>query len=226
MWNKISVEQYQKIYQIVNEEDDGTEGLTKDMKILSVIHDISLEQLDSFSITDINEMRKGLKFLDEQPKPKKTKLVKANGKYYRFQPNIKHLPFARYIETKAFSEGIIENMHKIAATMFMPQKRAWYGLLVDDKYNAAKHEQYSKDLLKANYAEVFFCFVYFYQVYRNWIEVSKDYMVKKMVNLGATKEEAWMVVKSLCDILDGNIPPNLLPNTKIAKLQKYMKKAQ
>ena len=153
-------------------------------------------------------------------------MVKVNGKYYRFQPNIKHLPFARYIEAKAFSEGIIENMHKIAATMFMPQKRTWYGLLVDDKYNASKHEQYANDLANANYAEVFFCFVYFYQVYRNWIEVSKDYMVKRMVNLGATKVEALMVVKSLCDILDGNIQPNLLPNTKIAELQKYMKKAQ
>ena len=226
MWNKISVKQYQQIFQIINEEDDGTQGLTKDMKILGVIHNMTLEELDGFSVTDINEMRKGLKFLEEQPKPVKVKMVKVNGKYYRFQPNIKHLPFARYIEAKAFSEGIIENMHKIAATMFMPQKRTWYGLLVDDKYNASKHEQYANDLANANYAEVFFCFVYFYQVYRNWIEVSKDYMVKRMVNLGATKVEALMVVKSLCDILDGNIQPNLLPNTKIAELQKYMKKAQ
>lgn len=226
MWNKISVKQYQDIYKVVNEEDDGTEGLTKDMKILSIIHDISLNDLDSFSISDINEMRKGLKFLEEQPEPKKVKMIKANGNYYRFQPNIKHLPFARYIETKAFSEGIIENMHKIAATMMMPQKRAWFGLLVDDKYNAAKHEQYANDLSKANYAEVFFCFVYFYQVYRNWIEVSKDYMVRKMVNLGATKEEALMVVTNLCDILDGNIQPNLLQTMKIAELQKFMKKAQ
>ena len=226
MWNKLSIEQYQKIYDIVNEEDDGTDGLTKDMKILGVIHGMTLEQLDSFSVSDINEMRKGLRFLDEQPTGKMKKVIKVNGRYYRFQPNIKHLPFARYIETKAFSEGIIENMHKIAATMMIPQRRTWYGLLVDDKYDASKHEKYSKDLQKANYVEVFFCFVYFYQVYRNWIEVSRDYMVKKMVNLGAKKEEAMNIVQTLCDILDGNIQPNLLPTMKIARLQKYMKKVQ
>jgi hypothetical protein len=132
------------------------------------------------------------------------------------------MPFGRYVESKAFVGDIYGNLHKLGATMVMPQKRNWLGFWVDDKYDAAKHEDYADDILQANFQDVYFSLVFFYQVFRNWIEVTRDYLVTKMMMTGQTKEQCSQVVADLCSILDGIIQPNLLPTTKISELRKFM----
>jgi hypothetical protein len=77
-------------------------------------------------------------------------------------------------------------------------------------------------MLEAKFVDVYHSLVFFYQVYRNWIEVSQDYMANKLTKAGMKQQEATEVVASLLNILDGNIVPNLLPSTKIAQLQKRM----
>ena len=134
---------------------------------------------------------------------------------------ITKMPFGRYVETKAFVGDIYANLHKLGATMVMPQKRTWYGRWVDDKYDAGMHEDYAEDILAANFTDVYFSLVFFYQVYRNWIEVTKDYLVTKMMMTGQTMEQSSQVVTNLCSILDGIIQPNLLPTTKILELRKF-----
>jgi hypothetical protein len=106
--------------------------------------------------------------------------------------------------------------------MVIPQRKTWYGRWVDDKYDASKHSQYAEDLQGANFMHVYQSVVFFYQVYRNWIEVSKDYLVQEMMNQGMTMDLALKGVQILCDTLDGSIAPNLLPTTKISQLMKAM----
>jgi hypothetical protein len=109
--------------------------------------------------------------------------------------------------------------------MVIPQKRV-LGIWFKQKYDASKHEQYSEDMLTARFIDVYHSLVFFYQVYRNWIEVSQDYMVSKLMQTGMTQDKAKEVVQDLCTTLDGSIPPNLLPNTKVAQLRKRMNLAQ
>jgi hypothetical protein len=101
--------------------------------------------------------------------------------------------------------------------MVVPQKRNWYGKWVDDKYDAAKHSEYAEDMLEAKFVNIYYSIVFFYQVYRNWIEISKDYLAKEMMESGLTKEIADQAVQTLCVILDGNIAPNLLQTTKTSE---------
>jgi hypothetical protein len=136
------------------------------------------------------------------------------------------MPFGRYVESKAFVGDIYGNLHKLGATMVIPQKRNWFGLWVDDKYDASKHEDYADDILQANFQDVYFSFVFFYQVYRNWIEVTRGYLVTKMMMTGQTKAQSNQVVTDLCSILDGIIQPNLLPTTKISELSKSISDQQ
>jgi hypothetical protein len=107
--------------------------------------------------------------------------------------------------------------------MVIPQKKTWFGKWVDDKYDASKHEEYSQDMQEANFIHIYHSLVFFYQVYRNWIEVSRDYMIAEMTTAGMTTEQAEQVVQLLCESTGGIIPPNLLPNTKILELQKLLK---
>jgi hypothetical protein len=222
-WNNLTLWQYQQLMPIItNPEKDWTE-LDKEVKQLAVISGLTEYQIDSLSIETLKEMRQDLAFLDEPIEGKPVDFIVVNGRRYRMNYDIKNMPAARYIESKVFSKDTLGNLHKIAASMVIPQKKTWFGKWVDDKYDASKHEEYAADMQEANFIHVYHSLVFFYQVYRNWIEVSRDYMKAEMITTGMTPEQADSVVLLLCESTGGIIPPNLLPNTKILELQKLLK---
>jgi hypothetical protein len=222
-WNNLTLWQYQQLMPIItNPEKDWTE-LDKEVKQLAVISGLTEYQIDSLSIETLKEMRQDLAFLDEPIEGKPVDFIVVNGRRYRMNYDIKNMPAARYIESKVFSKDTLGNLHKIAASMVIPQKKTWFGKWVDDKYDASKHEDYAADMQEANFIHVYHSLVFFYQVYRNWIEVSRDYMKAEMMKAGMTTEQADSVVLLLCESTGGIIPPNLLPNTKISEIQKLLK---
>ena len=222
-WNNLTLWQYQQLMPIItNPEKDWTE-LDKEVKQLAVISGLTEYQIDSLSIETLKEMRQDLAFLDEPIEGKPVDFIVVNGRRYRMNYDIKNMPAARYIESKVFSKDTLGNLHKIAASMVIPQKKTWFGKWVDDKYDASKHEDYAADMQEANFIHVYHSLVFFYQVYRNWIEVSRDYMKAEMTKAGMTATQADSVVSLLCEFTGGIIPPNLLPNTKISELRKLLK---
>jgi hypothetical protein len=226
MWDKINVWQYQQIYNVYNSKDKYLTEIEVNSKLVSIVNDMTEAQVDSLTITQFNKLKKSILFLTQPIAGKPVKYISINKtKRYKINYDVSKMPFARYIESKVFSEDLYNNLHKLAATMVMPQKRI-LGIWFKQKYDASKHEQYSEDMLTARFIDVYHSLVFFYQVYRNWIEVSQDYMVSKMMQTGMTQEKAKEVVQDLCTTLDGNIPPNLLPSTKIAQLRKRMNLAQ
>jgi hypothetical protein len=222
-WNNLTLWQYQQLMPIItNPEKDWTE-LDKEVKQLAVISGLTEYQIDSLSIETLKEMRQDLAFLDEPIEGKPVDFIVVNGRRYRMNYDIKNMPAARYIESKVFSKDTLGNLHKIAASMVMPQKKTWFGKWVDDKYDASKHEDYAADMQEANFIHVYHSLVFFCQVYRNWIEVSRDYMKAEMMKAGMTATQADSVVLLLCESTGGIIPPSLLPNTKISEIQKLLK---
>jgi len=226
MWHKINVWQYQQIYNVYNSKDKYLTEIEVNSKLVSIVNDMTEAQVDSLTITQFNKLKKSILFLTQPIAGKPVKYISINkNKRYKINYDVSKMPFARYIESKVFSEDLYNNLHKLAATMVIPQKRV-LGIWFKQKYDASKHEQYSEDMLTARFIDVYHSLVFFYQVYRNWIEVSQDYMVSKMMQTGMTQEKAKEVVQDLCTTLDGNIPPNLLPSTKVAQLRKRMNLAQ
>ena len=218
-WNNISVWQYQNIVKtLANKEDE----IEKSYKLIGIVYNMTENQVDSLTQAEYKAKLNELDFLNTMPEGKPIKVLKVNGKRYRLIYDVTRMPFGRYVESKAFVGDIYGNLHKLGATMVMPQKRNWLGLWVDNKYDASMHEDYAEDILQANFQDVYFSLVFFYQVFRNWIEVTKDYLVAKMMMTGQTKAQSSQVVTDLCSILDGIIQPNLLPTTKISELSKSM----
>ena len=222
-WNELTLWQYQQIMPILTNPDKDWTELDKEVKLLCIITGMTEQQIDSLSIEDLKELRKELVFLDEPIEGKPVDFIVVNGRRYRMNYDIKNMPAARYIESKVFSKKTVENLHKIAASMVIPQKKNWLGKWVDDIYDASKHELYAMDMQEANYVHCYHSLVFFYQVYRNWIEVSQDYMVKEMMEKGMTMEEAKEVVNLLCQSMDGTTPAILLPHKKILELRKSLK---
>jgi hypothetical protein len=219
-WNELSVWQYQQIYPIVTKPEKDWTNLDVESKLVGIIYNLTDTQIDSLTIQQFNNLRGTLDFLDNKIEGKPVKYTQVNGKRYRFIYDVQQIKAARYIESKVFSTDLIGNLHKVAASMVVPQRKTWYGKWVDDKYDAAKHSEYAADLQASNFIHIYHSVVFFYQVYRNWIEVTKDYLVTEMMTKGITKEVADQVVQTLCETLDGNIAPNLLPTTKISQLSK------
>jgi len=221
-WNELTVWQYQQIYPIVTKPEKDWTNLDVESKLVGIIYNLTDTQVDSLTIQQFNNLRGTLTFLDDKIEGKPVKYTEVNGKRYRFVYDIQQIKAARYIESKVFSTDLVSNLHKLAASMVVPQKKTWYGRWIDEEYNAAKHSQYADDLQASNFIHIYNSVVFFYQVYRNWIEVSRGYLVKEMMAKGLTTELAQGVVQTLCETLDGSIAPNLLPTTKISALIKAM----
>jgi hypothetical protein len=221
-WDKLTLWQYQQMMPILTDPDKEWTKLDQEVKLLSIITGLTEYQLDSLDLVTLKELRSELDFLDEEIKGKPVDFIEVNGKRYRCVYEVKYMPAARYIESKVFSKKTLENLHKIAASMVIPQKKNWLGKWIDDVYDASKHELYAMDMQEAKYVYVYHSLVFFYQVYRNWIEVSQDYMVKEMMEKGMTMEEAKEVVNLLCQSMDGTTPAILLPRKKILELRKSL----
>jgi hypothetical protein len=225
-WNELTVWQYQQIYPIVTKPEKDWTILDVESKLVGILYNLTDTQVDSLSLGEFNKLRATLSFLDDKIEGKAVKYTQVNGKRYRFVYDVQQMKAARYIETKVFSTELVSNLHKLAASMVMPQRKTWYGIWVDEKYDAAKHSEYADDLQASNFIHIYHSVVFFYQVYRNWIEVSQAYLVKEMMSQGMSMELAQKGVQTLCEILDGNIAPNLLPTTKILQLTKAMNSQQ
>jgi hypothetical protein len=221
-WKELTVWQYQQIYPIVTKPEKDWTTLDVESKLVGILNNLTDTQVDSLSVSEFNKLRTTLSFLDDKIEGKPVKYTEVNGKRYRFVYDVQQMKAARYIETKVFSTELVSNLHKLAASMVMPQRKTWYGMWLDDKYDAAKHSEYADDLQASNFIHIYHSVVFFYQVYRNWIEVSQVYLVKEMMNQGMSMELAQKGVQTLCEILDGSIAPNLLPTTKISQLMKAM----
>ena len=160
-WNELTLWQYQQLMPIItNPNKDWTE-LDKEVKLLCIVTGLTEYQIDSLSIEDLKELRKDLAFLDEPIEGKPVDYITTNGKRYRINYDIKNMPSARYIESKVFSTDTLGNLHKIAASMVIPQKRNWYGKWIDDNYDASKHEEYAADMQEANFIHVYHSLVFF-----------------------------------------------------------------
>ena len=222
MWDKINVWQYQQIYNVIKTKDKNDTDLDTDVKLIAIVNNMTEMQIDSLPLNKYAELKETILFLNEPINGKAVKYIPiSKSKRYKINYDVSRMPFARYIESKVFSEDLYGNLHKLAATMIIPQERK-LGFWVNKPYDASKHKDYADDMLEARFVDVYHSLVFFYQVYRNWIEVSQGYLANKMQQAGMSQEQAKEVVQSLLNILDGNIAPNLLPNTKIAELAKRM----
>jgi hypothetical protein len=159
-------------------------------------------------MAEFNELCQEAQFVYTEQLPSKTsKYLKINGRRYRFIPDIREIKVGgtgRYIETKHFQSSVIQNLHKIGASMIVPQKKTWFGW-VDDEYLAQNHDMYAQDVLESPITEVYGMIVFFCKVYKQLIINSKDYLMEVMIQQNMNHLEAEKVVKDLCDYMDGFI---------------------
>jgi hypothetical protein len=205
-WKDINVFQWQQIVNLFTKEQDLTE-LDLAVKSVQIITGLTEYQIDSLAISELNPLLKSIDFIHEEIKPEPSKYIKVNGRRYKCIYDVRKIPAARYIESKHFATDVNNNLHRIAACLVMPMKKTLFGWRVD-KYNASKHEDYAQDMLESPITSVLGSVVFFCLVYRNWIKVSKDYLVAEMMEKNLTRYQAEILYRTLCDSMDGYIRPH------------------
>jgi len=216
-WDKINVFQYQQLVPALGIED----ATDQNMRLIAILNGWTENQVDSLSVEEYANEKAKIGFLSESIEGKPVKYIKVNGKRYKCVYDVRKLPSGRYIESKVFSVELVTNLHKLAASMVIPMRKTIFGWR-EDKYDASRHEEYATDLLEARFVDVYHSIVFFYQVYRNWMEITKGYLIQKIVEMGKSHSEAEKEVQNLLNILDGSIAPKLLPISTISDIMKHL----
>jgi hypothetical protein len=125
---------------------------------------------------------------------------------YRFIQDAKDINASRYIESKYFCKELIPNLHKIAASITIPQQRKWLKY-IDLPYDSDKHQDYANDFLFANFKEVYYSVVFFYQVFNDWTPITQDFLEKSLIKENMEQDKAQKVAAILWNILGGNTVP-------------------
>lgn len=207
-WQSITVFQWQQLMELYSGIAEN-ENKDVSIKAASIITGKTEKQIMGMPLSEIYELSEKLNFVHTEIPTKKINYISVNGKRYRCNYNIKDMEAARYIETKHFTSDFQSNIHKIAASMVIPQKLTLLGWK-DDKYDARKHDQYAEDLLSASITDVMGSVVFFYLVFKTWIKVFRDYLKKEIMKAGMKEYQAEMTIQVLCDTMDGFIKPNWL----------------
>lgn len=212
-WNDITVFQWQQITELITKDSKDLTDLDLSVKMAAIITNQTEHQIDSLPIAKLTPLLKQIEFIHSEMQPKAMRFINVNGRRYKCIYDIRKMPAARYIESKHFSQDVSGNLHRIAASMVIPMKRNWMGWK-EDKYDAAKHEEYANDLLTAPVVNVLGSVVFFYQVFRLWTKISKGYLKTEMMKTGMTAYQAEAAYQALCEVMDGFIKPSWLPSMK------------
>ena len=216
-WQDLNLFQYQQLVNALKVEDE----IDKTVKIVSIVTGLTENEVLSLSIADFNKEKAKLNFLSEEIEGKPVKFIDVNGKRYKCIYDVRNIPAARYVESKVYGADLVNNIHKLAATMVVPMKKTLFGWKLD-KYDASKHEEYSQDMLEARFVDVYHSAIFFLSVFLNLIKCSEDFLIQSLTQQKIPSEQT-EAVQNFLKYMDGTIPYMKLPNSIILQLKLHGK---
>lgn len=200
----MTIRQFQELYFISQNTDID---IDKSIKMVGVITGKTPQQVESIPMLKFNRICARITkyfqiFHKNLLKGKPKSLVLVNGRIYRLHYRIDRKPIdaARYVETITFGKDVVENLHKIMASISTPI--TWRG-----KEYKRPHEDIAKDFESMNFEAAYHAAVFFYMHYRISMQIIQPYLVKEIVAKGKTKEEVEVILNNSLTILDGFIMP-------------------
>jgi len=212
-WNNITVEDYQLMYSIIH--DENLTDLDKDVKLISIINEISEDELNKMSMQELKHYSGSIDFLHiGKIEGKLKQKIQANGKYYLMSLDAFRIDYGQYVDFTTFCNatgGIVPNLNMIMASLALPIHKNWYGGEIVGEYGDIKHNEVASDMLKANFADCYNTAVFFWKLINDLTEVTVRYSVKQILKeKKATKEKLREILKPLKQDGAGFTTQNLL----------------
>lgn len=205
---KLTIDNFQKLHSISNLDENE---LDKTKRIIQVLLGKTLEEIEQMPIKKFSKLCEELKDLFELEVEKAVgtnpqKLVKANGKWYRLNFEIKR-PFntGRYIEVLTFSKTEpVMSMHNILASICTPTKWSWKKWhLIDEPYDVLDHEKYAEDFKQADFKHGYHAMVFFCTLLASLTTNTKGYLEPQIKNWMTSQKRVNQLKMSFKTILGG-----------------------
>lgn len=210
---KVTIQTFQQLNNIAQSD---LEDIDKAIEFVRIFTGKTAEEVDKMNVKKFNRLCK--KVLDifensmqniSEQKPSNWMWVK--GKLFYINYNIAEISANKYVETAIFSQNLIDNLHKVMATMVYETKWTLKGIKIKP-YDSSKHPKISELMLEADFKHCYHSAVFFYQLLRNSILSLRPYMETEGVN----KEKLEEALTNFTEIMDGLPMPKWCQNLKIS----------
>ena len=214
----MTIKQFQELYFIAqNKEYD----FDKSIKMVGVITGQTPEQIETMPMGKFNKVCQRIQkqfyvFDKNLLKGKPKKLVMVNGRFYRINYKVDKKPITagKYVEVLTFGTSIVENLHKVMASIVTP-------VTFTGKPYHREHDEIASDMESVNFEAAYHAAVFFYTQYKVSMQLIQPYLVKELTPMGVEKEKVIQTLSNLQNILDGFTMPKWSLNTRAYLLNRF-----
>jgi hypothetical protein len=211
----MTIKQFQELYYVATSEDMD---LDKSIKMVGIVTGKTPEQVEKMSMRKFNILCGAVHnhfkiFEKDLLKGKPKKIVRVGKRFYRINYDVTKCKSSTYVEVSTFSTDIIQNLHKIMASIVTPVKFKW-GKWVE-------HEELASDLEQMDFEVAYHAAVFFYTLFNVSMQVIQPYLINEMMKKGIAKEQATEMLTNSQNILDGFIMPKWSLTSKEYLLNRF-----
>ena len=199
---RITVKQFQELYFISEKWEND---IDKSIKLVGVITGKTPDEVEAMKVGPFNRLcskiQKQFELLGRdwmQSKPRK--YVRIGKRLYRLHYDIERMKAGQYVDGMGFSKELVQNLHKILATMAEPVN--WRG-----KPYKLEHADVAADMEEMNFEVAYHAAVFFYLLYQQSMVVTRPYLVRQITKQGISKETAELLLNYSSRISDGLAMP-------------------
>lgn len=208
---KVSVEMFQKLYNVAKMDMDE---IDKSSLLIQTLTGKNEDEINAMSIKKYGKLCNDTNKLFERyanglNNKRIRQYVKANGQRYFLNFDLRKEPMnaGRYVEVATYSSDIIENLHKIMATMATPMFWSWKGLKLYD--GEIYHAKIANDMLKLDFEIAYHSSLFFCAVLKKSTESLNTYFMR------VANHQGLLLGENLARTLDGYTMPKWYQNLKI-----------
>lgn len=140
-WSEISIKKFDEIsnilYSMNNVNED--EALEININLLSILCDVSVEEIEDLPLTEFSKLVKQTEFLKEMPKVDIKDSYVINGKKYVLCANVSKMTTAQYIDYQTLVKNADKNVKELLSVFLIPKGKKYgeYDLeeVISDIYN-------------------------------------------------------------------------------------------
>ena len=211
----MTIKQFQELYYVATSDDMDFD---KSIKMVGIVTGKTPEQVERMSMIKFNFLcgmvhRQFKIFEKDLMKGKPKKIFRVGKRFYKINYDVTKCKSSTYVEVSTFSTDIIQNLHKIMASIVTPVKFKW-GRWVE-------HEELASDLEQMDFEVAYHAAVFFYTLFNVSMRVIQPYLVSEMTKKGIAKEKAEEILMTSQNILDGFIMPKWSQTSKEYLLNRF-----
>lgn len=126
-WSEVSISKYIQIYNLKDEQDP----IDAYLKTIAIILDISYGELLNLPLTEFEQIKIDLEFINQQPSQNKLKeTIEIDGITYHQFTDFKNVSLGMFVDLESYigEENFINNLHKIASRLYRKENTITYNV--------------------------------------------------------------------------------------------------